>query len=134
MDRTKLGGLLNLNGRTALVAGGTRGIGLNIAETYTLSSSNVVVASRKPAASAAATEHLTTLGGHAIGVPTHAVDLDALSVLVDATRRRGRAVAQIVSGFSLQAPKTSSMRGISMSIAAGTGRCSDNFSTPILSL
>ncbi|GAA4482445.1 SDR family oxidoreductase [Rhodococcus olei] len=84
MDRTTLDSLFDLSGRTAIVTGGTRGIGLALAEAYSCSGANVVVASRKPDACAAAARHLNTLGGRAIGVPTHTGDLDSLTALVDA--------------------------------------------------
>ncbi|MGW0040254.1 SDR family NAD(P)-dependent oxidoreductase [Rhodococcus sp. NPDC003348] len=85
MNRTKLDSLFDLKGRTAIVTGGTRGIGLSIAEAYSVSGANVVVASRKPDACTTVANHLNKLGGKAIGVATHTGDLDALTSLVDAT-------------------------------------------------
>ncbi len=71
--------------RTVIVTGGTRGIGLALAEGFVLAGARVVVASRKPDACAAAAEHLRGLGGQAIGVPTHMGDVDDLGALVEAT-------------------------------------------------
>lgn len=71
--------------RTVIVTGGTRGIGLALAEGFVLAGARVVVASRKPEACAAAAEHLRGLGGQAIGVPTHMGDVDDLGALVEAT-------------------------------------------------
>ncbi len=71
--------------RTVIVTGGTRGIGLSLAEGFALAGARVVVASRKPDACEQAAEHLRELGGRAIGVPTHLGDLGALDVLVDRT-------------------------------------------------
>lgn len=71
--------------RTVIVTGGTRGIGLALAEGFVLAGARVVVASRKPDACAAAAEHLRSLGGQAIGVPTHMGDVDDLGALVEAT-------------------------------------------------
>ncbi|MDT5313566.1 MAG: hypothetical protein QOE74_2586 [Mycobacterium sp.] len=85
MDQGKFAGLFDLTGRTVLVTGGTRGIGLALAEGYVCAGANVVVASRKPHACREAAEHLTDMGGRAIGVATHVGDLDSLRDLVDAT-------------------------------------------------
>jgi NAD(P)-dependent dehydrogenase (short-subunit alcohol dehydrogenase family) len=77
--------LFDMTGRTVIVTGGTRGIGLALAEGYVLAGARVVVASRKPDACEEAAEHLRGLGGEAIGVPTHLGDVDALGALVQRT-------------------------------------------------
>ena len=68
--------------RTVLVTGGTRGIGLALAEGYVLAGARVVVASRKPDACEKAAAHLRGLGGTALGVPTHLGKIDELGALV----------------------------------------------------
>jgi NAD(P)-dependent dehydrogenase (short-subunit alcohol dehydrogenase family) len=85
MDRDKFGKLFDLRGRTALVTGGTRGIGLALAEAYVCAGANVVVASRKADACKEAARHLTDMGGNAISVATHIGDLDSLAALVQST-------------------------------------------------
>lgn len=71
--------------RTVIVTGGTRGIGLALAEGFVLAGARVVVASRKPDACERAAEHLRGLGGQAVGVPTHLGEVDALEALVQRT-------------------------------------------------
>ncbi|BBY43804.1 oxidoreductase [Mycolicibacterium celeriflavum] len=71
--------------RTVIVTGGTRGIGLALAEGFALAGARVVVASRKPDACEQAAQHLRGLGGQAIGVPTHLGDIDGLEALVART-------------------------------------------------
>jgi NAD(P)-dependent dehydrogenase (short-subunit alcohol dehydrogenase family) len=77
--------LFDMTGRTVVVTGGTRGIGLALAEGYVLAGARVVVASRKPDACEQAAQHLRGLGGEVIGVPTHLGDVDSLGALVQRT-------------------------------------------------
>ena len=97
MDRDRFGRLFDMTGRTVVVTGGTRGIGLSLAEGYICAGANVVVASRKPDACEAAVRRLESLGGHALGVPTHLGELDSLSHLVDETVRRFGGVDVVVN-------------------------------------
>ncbi|MFL6082435.1 MAG: SDR family NAD(P)-dependent oxidoreductase [Mycobacterium sp.] len=85
MNREAFDRLFDMTGRTVIVTGGTRGIGLALAEGFILAGARVVVASRKPDACEKAAEHLRGLGGQAIGVPTHLGDVDALGALVRRT-------------------------------------------------
>ncbi len=88
MDRKQLQGLFDLGDRVAIVTGGTRGIGFAIAEGLVAAGARVVVASRKPEACATAEAHLRSVGGDAMGVPTHLGELEQLSSLVSQTVER----------------------------------------------
>jgi len=85
MTREALQRLFDLTGRVVVVTGGTRGIGRALAEGYVAAGARVVVASRKPEACRETESHLRSLGGEALGVPTHLGDLDALAALVRRT-------------------------------------------------
>lgn len=74
-----------MSGRTVIVTGGTRGIGLALAQGYVLAGARVVVASRKAEACEQAAAALRELGGEAIGVPTHLGEVDDLGALVERT-------------------------------------------------
>ncbi|MCT9008019.1 MULTISPECIES: SDR family oxidoreductase [Streptomyces] len=76
---------LDLSGRTAVVTGASRGIGLAIAQAIAAAGGNVVLTSRsQEAADAAAAQ----VGGTAIGVGAHAVDEEAARRCVDLTLER----------------------------------------------
>jgi NAD(P)-dependent dehydrogenase (short-subunit alcohol dehydrogenase family) len=85
VDRNSFDRLFDMTDRTVIVTGGTRGIGLALAEGFVLAGARVVVASRKPDACEQAAAHLRDLGGQAIGVPTHLGQVDDLGALVQRT-------------------------------------------------
>ncbi|MDT5273070.1 MAG: hypothetical protein QOG95_2 [Mycobacterium sp.] len=70
----------DLSGRTAIITGASRGIGLAIAERLAGAGANVVLTARKQESADAAAEQV---GGGAIGVAAHAVDEDAARHCVD---------------------------------------------------
>lgn len=85
MDRSAFDRLFDLTDRTVIVTGGTRGIGLALAEGFVLAGARVVVSSRKLDACEQAAEHLRGLGGQAIGVPAHLGSVEDLDVVVERT-------------------------------------------------
>src|ERR1700735_3536529 len=70
----------DLSGRTAIITGASRGLGLAIAERLAGAGANVVLTARKQESADAAAEQV---GGGAIGVAAHAVDEDAARHCVD---------------------------------------------------
>lgn len=75
----------DLSGRTAVITGASRGIGLAIAQQLADAGANVVLTSRKQESADAAAAQV---GGGAIGVAAHAVDEDAAKRCVDLTLDR----------------------------------------------
>ncbi|MFY9767689.1 MAG: SDR family oxidoreductase [Mycobacterium sp.] len=75
----------DLSGRTAIITGASRGIGLAIAQRLTAGGANVVLTARKQESADVAAEQV---GGRAIGVAAHAVDEDAAKRCVDLTLDR----------------------------------------------
>ncbi len=77
--------MTSLAGKVALVTGGTRGLGYEIAKAFAERGANVVVASRKPDACAAvAAELWETTGQRVLGVPTHVGKWDDCDRLAEA--------------------------------------------------
>ena len=72
----------NFGGRTAIITGASRGIGLAIAQRLAADGANVVLTARKQESADAAAEQVN---GSAIGVAAHAVDEDAAKRCVETT-------------------------------------------------
>ena len=77
-----------LAGRTALVTGGSRGIGLAIAEALLEAGADIVIAGRKQPALSAAAQHLTPYAEHLLTVSANVGDPEDRARLVDATVER----------------------------------------------
>ena len=97
MQRTELLDRFDLSGRTAIITGGSRGIGLAVAKGFASMGANVVVASRKADACDAAAASIVEAGGVALSVPTHVGDDEALAGLVAATVERFGGVDVVVN-------------------------------------
>jgi NAD(P)-dependent dehydrogenase (short-subunit alcohol dehydrogenase family) len=76
---------VDLTGRTAIVTGASRGIGLAIGQTLAEAGANVVLTARKQEA---AEQAAAQVGDRALGVGAHAVDEDAARACVDLTLER----------------------------------------------
>jgi glucose 1-dehydrogenase len=70
-----------LDGKTAVITGGTRGLGLGIARAMARAGAAVVVTSRTQKAVDAALELITSEGGKAAGVPADVSSLEQLKAL-----------------------------------------------------
>jgi NAD(P)-dependent dehydrogenase (short-subunit alcohol dehydrogenase family) len=83
-----MGAIFDLTGKVALITGGSRGIGLAIAQAYAAAGARLVLASRKQDAVDEAAEIIRQAGGEALAVAAHTGDGAAVAALVE------RAVAQ----------------------------------------
>jgi NAD(P)-dependent dehydrogenase (short-subunit alcohol dehydrogenase family) len=75
----------SLEGRVAIVTGGSEGIGRAMAEGFASVGAKVVVASRKAEGCEDAVRAIEAAGGEAIAVPTHVGHVDQLAALVART-------------------------------------------------
>ncbi len=77
----------SLEGRVAIVTGGSRGIGRSIAVALAEHGADVAIAARKPAALAEASAAVRATGRRALAVPTNVRRMDELRRLVAETER-----------------------------------------------
>jgi len=75
----------SLEGKVAIVTGGSRGIGRSIAIGLAEHGADVAIAARKPEALAEAVAAIQATGRHAIAVPTNVRRIEELRALVDQT-------------------------------------------------
>ncbi len=86
MDAEKLKNLFDLSGRTAIITGGTRGIGFALAQGHLAAGANVVVTGRTAERCEAAREQLETdATGRVVAIAAHMGDLNQVKKLVQQT-------------------------------------------------
>jgi short-subunit dehydrogenase len=89
---------LDLTGRTAIITGASRGIGLAIAQQLATAGADVVLTARKQEAAEAAAAQV---GEKALGVGAHAVDEDAARRCVELTLERFGGIDILVNNAGL---------------------------------
>jgi len=100
-------GLFSLAGRTALVTGGSRGIGEMIAAGFVANGAKVYISSRKAEACAATAARLSeTYGGECISIPGDVAELDGIDALTAELSEREARLDVLVNnaGVSWGAP------------------------------
>jgi NAD(P)-dependent dehydrogenase (short-subunit alcohol dehydrogenase family) len=85
LSRDDLKARFDLDGRVAIVTGGSRGIGLAMAQALGSCGARVTIASRKAEACDEVAATIRAAGGEAIGIPANTGDLDDVNRIVDAT-------------------------------------------------
>ena len=93
----------SLAGKTAVISGGTTGIGLAIAQRFVAEGAHVVIFGRRQAQ---LDEAVKRIGGQVTAIQADAANLDDLDRVASVVRSEGRAVDIVVSnaGFTEQAP------------------------------
>jgi len=89
--------LLDLSGRVALVTGGSRGLGLQMAEALGEMGARVAITARKAAELEVAAKHLTGLGVEVMTVPVDLGRREGIPALVDAVAARFGTVDVLVN-------------------------------------
>jgi peroxisomal trans-2-enoyl-CoA reductase len=91
-------------GRTALITGGGRGIGKEIALAFARFGANVVIASRKPENLEPTAKELTARGAACLAVPTNIRETEQVDSLVQAALARFGAIDFLVNNAGGQFP------------------------------
>ena len=87
----------DFQGKTAIVTGASKGIGLSIAEQLAMRGANVVISSRKQEACDEVAKSLTSKGFTALGVACHMGAFDQIQTLVDKSKKEFGGIDIIVN-------------------------------------
>ncbi|MFB5660723.1 SDR family oxidoreductase [Alteribacillus sp. HJP-4] len=98
--------LFSLEGKTAIVTGGGRGLGRQIAQAYSEAGANVVICSRKVQACEEAAEEIAEKGGNVLALPCDVTDEEQVHRVVKETLEAFQSIDILVnnSGSSWGAP------------------------------
>ncbi len=119
---------IELSGQVAVVTGGTRGIGLAIAEAFAAAGADVVPTARTESAVRDAAEQVETYGVDSVAVPTDVTDPDDVAALFERTAdelggvdivlnnaginpRSGMGTAETVPGDQFEKPVSVNLQG-----------------------
>ncbi|SFS10749.1 SDR family oxidoreductase [Sphingomonas jatrophae] len=94
---SRLSQLFDLTGRTALVTGGSRGLGLAMAEALGEFGARLILTARKQAELDEAVAHLTGLGMEATAIAADVGKPDAAAAIVDQVRQAGGRVDILIN-------------------------------------
>ena len=92
-----------LRGRTVLITGASRGIGMNVAKALALEGMNLALAARTPEPLEQLATELRQLGVRAIALPTDVADEAQLQRLVDATLGEFGSIDLLVNNAGIEA-------------------------------
>jgi NAD(P)-dependent dehydrogenase (short-subunit alcohol dehydrogenase family) len=106
MSGADIAALFDLTGKVALITGGSRGLGLEIAKTYARAGADIVITSRKLEACEAAVKEIEGLGRRALAYAAHVGHWDEMPGLVEAAYEKFGKIDILVNnaGMSPLAP------------------------------
>lgn len=96
--------VFSIEGKTALITGGSRGIGRAIAELFAEQGAEVIVVSRKQDGVDAVANEIIAKGGKAHGIAAHMGDLNAINKLVVTLKEKNLNVDILVNNAGISPP------------------------------